>query len=639
MMPATPVRGCRLFTVPDLRSQSLILLLTVFGCAMAAAAPVDDTVAGLWQQASARRLGDQPAWLALLHQRKTSGDAGSYVDDPRFFLAPDGADDPEAELRATLHAMVNEPATRCRFPARYNWLNSQLDFSDLAVATEACSRYDEWRRAINASTVVLVLAASYVNSPSSMYGHTFLRFDPDNMSNESPLLSYALNFGATVGEDDAGLLYAWRGVVGGYPGQFVGNAYLDKVKEYVRLENRDLWEYRLDFSPAEVGQMLAHVWELDQVSFAYFFFDENCSFRLLELLDVARPDLDLTDQFGLYAIPVDTVKAVQQAGLVEDVYFRPSNQDVVTLNLELLDKPQRRLALNLSRDTTVLQDPAFLQLGQSDQLQVVYTAYKYLRYSVNNDKRDPDVVNRSYVLLQFLAGRDFGRLEQQQPESALRPDQGHETALVAVSGGAQGGKWFSDIETRIAYHDLLDASPGYPPATSLNMGRLVVRSLESTGVQLQTLDLLEITSVPVRDEFFQPIAWQTRVGLDREWTNGDEELAFQGSGGAGASYQGVFDGQLTGMIVAQVEYNPGFTDSKLDVGAGISLGYLRQATRTSMLVQLQTLNFIGGADRVQFEWQQNFVLTTNNALRISFKHSVDDSDGINEASVGYRFYF
>ena len=93
-----------------------------------------------------------------------------------------------------------------------------------------------------------------------------------------------------------------------------------------RLENRDLWEYRLNLTQVETERMVEHVWELKQIQFDYFFFDENCSYRLLELLQVARPSLRLTEQFPLTAIPTDTVKAVKEAGLVEKIDYRPSRE-------------------------------------------------------------------------------------------------------------------------------------------------------------------------------------------------------------------------------------------------------------------------------------------------------------------------
>jgi hypothetical protein len=594
----------------------------------------------LWDKAVEQGLYDEPEWLALLHYHDESfSGQESYVDDQAFFLAPDGVHDAAAELRATLELIVAEPTTRCRYPARYNWLSSQLDFSAYSVDEAECTEYQDWRKTLNANSIVLVFAASYVNSPSSMYGHTFLRFDPPDVEQDSPLLSYALNFGASVTGNEAGLLYAWRGIAGGYPGQFTANTYIDRIKNYIRLENRDLWEYRLALTPAEIDQMLAHVWELNKVSINYYFFDENCSFRLLELIEVARPGLDLTSGFDAWAIPLDTVRAVEDAGLVESIYYRPSNQAVVTYNIELLDKSQQKLALQLSRDITVLSDVRFLSLDESDQNQVAYTAYKFLRYEFNEDARDPQIAERSYQLLSFLASRDLSEIESRSPPAPVAPNEGHKSMLFSASIGAEDGKWFSDLEWRLSYHDLLDPIEGFPPETSLNMGRLVMRYRETDGLQLQRLDVIEIKSVPYRDQFYKPLSWQTSFGFDRQWTNGDDELTFQGNGGVGLSYKSLFNGRFVAMLRARTEYNDGFSDSKIDLAGGGSLGYLRQSVGGSTSVLFETLHFIGGTDRQLIDLQQSFVLTRNNALRFNFKRSIDESDGFNEASLSYRVYF
>src|SRR5256885_10264459 len=61
----------------------------------------------------------------------------SEVDDPGFFLAPNGKTDPHAELEATLAKFFSDelvgrsrqPA-QCAFVARYHWLKSQLAIED-----------------------------------------------------------------------------------------------------------------------------------------------------------------------------------------------------------------------------------------------------------------------------------------------------------------------------------------------------------------------------------------------------------------------------------------------------------------------------------------------------------------------------
>jgi hypothetical protein len=171
------------------------------------------------------------------------------------------------------------------------------------------------------------------------------------------------------------------------------------------------------------------------------------------------------------------------------------------------------------------------------------------------------------------------------------------------------------------------------------MGRLVLRYRESDGLQLQRLDLVEITSTPARDDFFKPLVWQTSAGFDRQWTNGDDELTFQGNGGVGVAYRSFGGGRLIAMLRGRAEYNEGFRDSNIDVAAGGSLMYLLQKSRVNTLLTFESLHFIGGTDRQLIELQQNYAVSRNHAVRLNFKRSIDESDGINEAGVGYRFYF
>lgn len=270
-------------------------------------------------EARLQQLAADPYWIALGHyERGKLGGWRSYVDDERFFLADNGESHPDAELAATLKALYASPSlgdkhAQCVYPARTRWLRQQLQLDDLPQPQ--CGEYDNWYRDINPHSAVLVFPAAYLNSPSSMFGHTLLRIDQaDVTSNNTALLSYALNFGAYIEGMDNSILYAWKGLMGGYPGLFALVPYREKLAEYSRLENRDLWEYKLNLTPEETGRMVEHVWELKQVRFDYYFFDENCSFRLLELMEIARPGIELTEQFPLTAIPTDTVRAVKNPG-------------------------------------------------------------------------------------------------------------------------------------------------------------------------------------------------------------------------------------------------------------------------------------------------------------------------------------
>ncbi|MBC7366736.1 MAG: DUF4105 domain-containing protein, partial [Undibacterium sp.] len=224
-------------------------------------------------------------------------------------------------------------------------------------------------------SAVMIFPAAYLNSPSSMFGHTLLRIDQaDVQSNKTALLSYAINFGAYIEGSDNSILYAWKGLMGGYPGLFALVPYQEKLSEYRSLENRDLWEYRLNLTQVETERMVEHVWELKQIQFDYFFFDENCSYRLLELLQVARPGLRLTEQFPLTAIPTDTVKAVKEAGLVEKIDYRPSRERELLERAKPLDSDEQQWVLKVSDDQKQLQEPAFKALPRERQALIIDAA-------------------------------------------------------------------------------------------------------------------------------------------------------------------------------------------------------------------------------------------------------------------------
>jgi hypothetical protein len=592
-----------------------------------------------WQTASERQLPTDRVWLTLLHYDYPDvGAPASYVDDAGFFLSPQGNIDAAAEMQATISSFFNEPLSQCRYVARRAFLLEELDGLESSLPEVECTAYDEWRAQINADQVVLVLASSYLNSPSSMYGHTFLRFDSAAIARETTLGSYALNFGANVADDENGLLYAWRGIGGGYPGVFSANQYLEKIKEYSRLENRDLWEYRLDLTPAEVDRMLAHVWELDKINFDYYFFDENCSYRLLELIDAARPGLNLADNFSLFAIPIDTVRVVEEAGLVDQVYYRPSRQTVLKFRLEKLTVAEQEIAFRLTDDIKVRDSEAFLALSPSAQGKVTQIAYKYLRYKHDEEARVDEIAERSFQLLRMQSRYDLPAGFTAPPPEPGRPDLGHRTMLASLSAGSEDGKPFTDAEWRWSYHDLGDYAAGYGAGMSLNMGRLVLRTRKDDGLQLQRVDVIEITSLSPRDRFFKPLSWQVQTGLDRQWTNGKDALVPHVNGGVGLSYAAPADGVAYGMLRSRLEHNDRL-DQKLDIAGGARIGYLRQYERNNTLIEVEQLWFTDGFQRTLLGLEHNYALDANSALRFYAKRSINDSEGTNEVSLGYRYYF
>ncbi len=581
-------------------------------------------------------LADHPQWRALLHfARSPNGYAvESAVDDAAFFLSPSGKSDAHAELLATVAQLTVKPALRCRFIARFHWLQQHalLD-SDLQAD---CADYAAWRREINAGAVALVFAASYLNSPSSMYGHTFLRIDPKGYRSESALLSYAVNYAAVVPPNDNSLLFAWRGMTGGYPGHFSLQPYIEKLQEYSRLENRDIWEYELNLTATEIDRLMAHLWELQSINFDYYFMDENCSYRLLELLEVARPGLMLVHEFPVHAIPVDTVRAVDEAGLVQARVYRPSRQRELEALVLPLSDDQQRWVLTLADEPAQAESENFQRKPSHEQATLLLGAYRLLRYRHNREARSDSVAARSFSLLRAINKLPAIAEVKNKATRPVAPDDGHPTALLGLAVGRFAEQHYQELSFRLTYHDLLDPVSGYPESASLNMLQTTLRHADNGGSRLQSLDVVDIQSLAPRSRFFKPVSWQVRAGLERsDWQ--PAYLAPFVAAGAGGSWR-IEGAEVSALPTLRGEYNESFDENwQLAPGLLVRLGFQRQ--RWALALEAEHYRFLNGVERNAATVSLNVAVAREHGLRVIGRRVLEGEQGDEAYSLQWRYYF
>ncbi|NBF03149.1 DUF4105 domain-containing protein [Pseudomonas sp. Fl5BN2] len=588
-----------------------------------------------------QQLANDPFWISIGHYETAKlGGWRSYVSDPKFFLDRDGAHHPDAELAATLNALyapasTSERHAQCVYPARARWLKAQLGLNDLPQIE--CAEFKQWFKDVSPHSTVMIFPAAYLNSPSSMFGHTLLRIDQaDVQSNHTALLSYAINFGAYIEGSDNSILYAWKGLMGGYPGLFALVPYQEKLAEYRSLENRDLWEYRLNLTQVETERMVEHVWELKQIKFDYFFFDENCSYRLLELLQVARPSLRLTEQFPLTAIPTDTVKAVKDAGLVERIDYRPSRERELLSRAQPLSHEEQQWVLNVSTDQKQLQTAGFKALPRDRQALIVDAAYRLERYRANGLERDTERSQRSFELLRAINQNPPPELQIERPSL---PEDGHQSRTWQLGVGTRDDKAFAEYGLRMAYHDLNDNAEGFPLGAQIEILQMKLRQYEGNHWQLQQLDLATIRSLTPRNELLQPWSWQVTGGLERvPGKHDDETLVSHVNGGAGGTWQLGQDtlGFVLGTV--RVEHNADFAGF-IAPAAGFNSGLLWKNPLGNFSLEAKGDYFTNGEVRRSLSLNQQWELSRNLGLRLSAQREFSQlATPVNEVMLELKWY-
>ncbi|GLQ32185.1 Lnb N-terminal periplasmic domain-containing protein [Litoribrevibacter albus] len=597
----------------------------------------------LKEQAIKAKLSEDSTWRALLHYHEdsfSSSGYSSYVDDADFFYAEDGDTNSEAELLSTLEQVFSTQTqgndqAQCRFVYRFNWLSEKLSIDSDKLPKATCSDYQMWRKEVNAYSASLVFPASTLNSPSSMFGHTLLRFDPKDIEEGSDWLSYALNFGANVDSGDNSIFFAYRGLAGGYPGVYNMMRYFEKIKEYNRMENRDMWEYKLNLTQKEVDLVLQHVWELKDINFDYFFLDENCSFRLLELLELVRPEVNLTDQFNYAVIPTNTVRVVIDQGMVDEIRFRPSEVSVLRTRIKSLSSESQILARELADDIDVMERPEFQALEDKEKADVIQLAYSFLRYQQRKVQRSKEMAKRSHRLLLALNKLPSEELVVKEPAS---PETGHETSMLSFGLGERNDDFYQQINFRVNYHDLLDNEQGYLRGAQIMFANTELRYYEDAGLKFNRFDLLDINSISKRNRFLTPLSWRVNVGYERVFSEYDDTGVLQVNAGAGHTYEVTDDIAAYGLLTARLEHNKDF-EYFAEPAFGAAFGVLNNTTFGAQKWDINGYKFLNGEYRIKGSFDQNINLSVNHALRFSLGYEWHKQDTFMEAFASYRFYF
>lgn len=590
--------------------------------------------------ARTRQLANTREWEVLLHYRPSwRGGVVSEVDGPSFFLAADGKRNPEAELEATLTAFFSPPVDdplaqhpQCQFVARYHWLNSRLGFDPARLPHRECRRFQEWMAALDPESVTVIFPSAYLNNPSSMFGHTLLRIDRANRADTHRLLDYTINYAAATDTPTA-FLSIVLGLTGGLPGRFSITPYYIKAREYNDIESRDIWEYRLAFNRQQIQAMLRHAWELGNTSFDYFFFNQNCSFQLLALLDAADPGLRLAERFGRFGwwtIPTDTIRALLDApGLVTRVSFRPALSTELIHHRSLLRTDEHRWLYQVLEEPSVARSSSFAQVPEGRRAMILDVAAEYVSYKKHDD--DPERAGHYQALQrQLLVERAALRVvsDTSPPPAPPPPEAGHRTARVGLAGGRAAGEWFGQLSLRPALHDLLGDETGYTSNSQIELANIELRYDRAHRMSLHRLDAVRIVSLAPYDRLIWKPSWQLGAGFTAV-----DDLSFRHRSaptfelGVGGAVQSAWWRREVWYLLGELagQYGAVF-DEHYRAGLGATGGLLFDLTTTSRAHAFTTYRAFPVGDRSsdlvsQVEWRHT--LSKDWDLRVAWKRRAD----------------
>ncbi|MBI5587604.1 MAG: DUF4105 domain-containing protein [Deltaproteobacteria bacterium] len=638
------IQPCGLFS----RAAWLLLfqglaLLFAFAASFADELPYSES---LVNEAVSRRLFEKREWRALLHYKPSVFNRlRSLIDDPVFFTSKDGKTDPRKEMEETVRSFFRTDVSgdahpQCRFIGRFEWLSRELNIKKELLPQEDCKGYKELVDVLKPASAVLVFPVSHMNSPASMFGHTFLRIDSPS---ESKLFSYAVNYSASTDETN-GILFAFRGIFGFYNGYYSILPYYEKIKEYNNLENRDIWEYKLNLTVEEVKRMVRHIWELKDTYSYYYFFDENCSYNLLLLLEAARPEVNLTEGLPGWVIPMDTVKAIEDARMMEEeAGYRPSRATRIRYIESITGVDAQDMAEKIAKNET---DPAGVSdsaaIEREERIRTLDLSAEYMQYLYAKKRLAKDDYMKRY--LKVLSARSkLGLGEEYRIPHGVAPEKGHGTSRVYAGAGVKRGSAYQTLGVRPANHDLSDPIDGYLPGAAISFLDTELRyNYTERKFSLEKLTLVEIVSISEIDRFFKPVSWKVATGVYREeYARRRHRTVFDLNGGPGASVRVLSDGLLYAFLEPDIKIGSGL-DKGYSIGAGLSAGILKQITgRWGAELKLRAVTYAAGdkTSVVSGELNQRFTINRTTALKLSVKREKYSGFYSTDVAASWNLYF
>ena len=456
---------------------------------------------------------DEKYWLKILHYDK----GASKADGEKFFLAPNGKTNPEAELRATISGFYDPNMKvgwfsyhpQCVFRARYEFLKDAGFLKNAPVVD--CPEFVEWKNGLNAESITLIFSSSYPNNPSSLFGHTLLRLNQKDKKND--LLDYAVAFSAIPEKDDLGLVFAFKGFSGGYKGLFEITKYYTKVNEYNNGESRDLIEYNLAMTPVELDRTINHLWELYQTTyFDYYFADENCSAVLADLIAVGYKDDDrLNAHSRWYYLPGEMIKHfTNRDGRIKSTNYRPSLKKQVAKMWESLTPAEIAEVKKILGDNKIPEI-----ITNTKVLDAVIAIIDFTHYRTK-EELSVDYQKLFRAALLKRAKLPKAQMVKETYDQNNMPEYSHNPQKFSFFTRLENHNTIAGFEIKQGYHDLMSNDRGFDTFSQFDLlTASFVYDFKNKKFDYDKIALVDLISLHEYTFYDPQMSWRAKVTNER----------------------------------------------------------------------------------------------------------------------------
>lgn len=461
------------------------------------------------------KLSTNKEWLSLLH-----ADQNNQIHLPaEAFMSKEANSKNEIK---TLLENIN-PDNVCQYPGRYSFLSDKLD---LNISFDHCKDLNQFIEDSSAPKASIVFVSSFLSSPSSYFGHIFLKTNKTDNSFFSQTISYAAEVPKSTGF--FGMIKS--GIGGDFNGTISVAPYFKLLESYNVNEQRNIEEYELNLNEKEVNRLILHTYELLLMKDSYKFFANNCATELLWLLNVAKPEANIMKYKRSFDTPYSVVKSAIASGMLVN--------NKVTTREAMIDK-MSELYFSLTSD----QKSFFTSLITS----------KNKTEDINKSLYSQDIKNKIINLLNlyndFMFKKygsihsDFNEIKALGVESSAKYNNENLKSFILTDlEQKHESKVNIGFESNEAFRTILEFKPALMNRSEDKSSEIAEVTLEFLNIgllsenniyKINNFDLFKLESYNEILPFYKQPSWRLYSGIKRD---NNDQLMYSLEAGLGATF-------------------------------------------------------------------------------------------------------
>lgn len=487
---------------------------------------------------------DTNQWQNLLHYNSKN-----YIQDSKFYITskPHNIEEEFNQLFKLLNSSKKNDYV-CKFPDRANYISKNFN---IPISFEHCDELNKFIDEIKGESISVVYASSYVNSPISYFGHTFLKIDKKN----NPMFSYTVSYAAHINTTKPLVNTLNNALFGKLSGQYLIKPYFRLVREYSDIEQRSLISYKLNFSEDEKLQLYYHLYTLRDIDIEYGFFKENCADAILWLLDISKYRA-IQKQTKFYITPMESMSLIEKKYTIVKKDKTSSIVEKLTSKYISLTNEEQDIFNKLKYSDNPIQEYDKLSISDSSKENISYMLNGFNELEFLKFNKSPN----NYLELQRVA-RDVDSFTLDFNQTI-----DNQSSKIIFSFIKESNK---ELTSSINFSPILFNRIYDKTSTA---GEYTLEFLSFTGsydkdanFYLNNFNLVNIKSFTKREDFYAPLSWQFYLGSNNklEDTKLDINLLY----GLGLTYQ-VWESIVYSLI--NIDYYPFENNIGLFIETGFS---------------------------------------------------------------------